>query len=181
VTFLLDEAYGSCGGNHLCPFTKYQLDKAYREGGPDKELYYQMRAFNHVLSSLRIHIERCFGLFCRMWGIMWKPLAHRLARCTLFITVCAKLHNLCVQHWMDTHAGSSDGYADSILPSIGVPHMATAPTDAEVVQRFTNQINSADRAVNPNARTEEMHRIYHAGIVLGDATALAGLPGNHSV
>jgi hypothetical protein len=159
------------------PFYEVLARLGLPRGGPEKKLYYQMRAFNHVPSSLRIHIERCFGLFCRQWGIMWKPLAHRLARCTLIITVCAKLHNLCVQHWMDTHAQSSDGYGDSILASMDVPHMETAPTDDEVVARFTIQINSTARMVNANARTDEMHKIFEAGIIISDATALAGLPG----
>ena len=59
VSFLLDEAYSSCGGRHLTPFSQSQLRRAYGVG--TNTLYYQMRTFNHALSSQRIGIERAFG------------------------------------------------------------------------------------------------------------------------
>ena len=53
---VLDEAYCSIGGDqHLTPYTRAQLRKAYRD---DYQLYLQMKAFNVLLSSERITIER---------------------------------------------------------------------------------------------------------------------------
>jgi len=95
---VLDEAYGSIGGDfHLTPFTRSQLLKA-RSESIDK--YEMMKAFNHLLSSQRITIERCFGMFVRKFGILWKALEYSLATNTLILQVCAKLHNLCINHWM---------------------------------------------------------------------------------
>ena len=56
-------------------------------------------AFNFFQSSARIEIECAFGLLCRRWGILWRPLpAERLARTTRIVTACAKLHNWCIDH-----------------------------------------------------------------------------------
>ena len=63
ISFLLDEAYRSCGGYHLTPFSQHQLRRAFGVG--TNTLYYQMRTFNHVLSSQRIIIERAFGQLVR--------------------------------------------------------------------------------------------------------------------
>ena len=95
---MLDEAYGSVGGNqHLSPFTKCQLIKARAES---HEKYCKMKAFNNILSSQRITIERAFGIFVRKWGILWRPLEHSLRTNALIIKVCSKLHNVCINYWM---------------------------------------------------------------------------------
>ena len=89
---MLDEAYGSVGGNqHLSPFTKHQLIKARKESNLK---YCKMKeAFNNILSSQRITIERAFDIFMRKWGIMWRPLEHSLGTNLMIIKVCSKLHN----------------------------------------------------------------------------------------
>jgi hypothetical protein len=80
---MLDEAYGSIGGNqHLIPFSKHQLIKARNES---LSKYRKMKAFNNILSSQRITIERAFGIFMRKWGIMWRPLEHALCTNSLII------------------------------------------------------------------------------------------------
>ena len=95
---VLDEAYGGIGGEfHLTPFTRSQLRKARRESVTK---YKKMKSFNHFLSSQRITIERCFGMFVRKFGILWKTLDYSLSTNTLILQVCAKLHNLCINHWM---------------------------------------------------------------------------------
>ena len=100
---MLDEAYNSCDGIHLTPFSQNQLNKAWDNGGQDKQLYYQMRTFNHVLSSLRIHVERAFGQLVRRWGILWKSLDYKLKTSVLIIMTCVKLYNICVNSWIRDH------------------------------------------------------------------------------
>ena len=75
ATFVLDEAYSSIGGMHLTPFTLSQLRYARRT---TFEEYLKMIAFNNVLSSQRITIERSFGILVRRWGILWRPISHSL-------------------------------------------------------------------------------------------------------
>lgn len=73
---------------------------------PDKD------AFNYYQSSARIEIECAFGLLCRRWGILWRPLpSERLARTTRIITACAKLHNWCIDHGDSTGPDMFDGQA----------------------------------------------------------------------
>jgi hypothetical protein len=94
---VLDEAYSSIGGDqHLCPYSKAQLQAP--RTGPD--LYLRMKAFNNILSSQRITIERAFGIFVRKWGIFWRPLSASFGiafQCRL-LRVCAKLHNMCIDY-----------------------------------------------------------------------------------
>lgn len=98
MSFLLDEAYSSCGGRHLTPFSQHQLRRAYGIG--TNTLYYQMCTFNHALSSQRISIERAFGQLVRRWGILWCANSSRLQNVSVIVLVCAKLHNLCVDRWI---------------------------------------------------------------------------------
>ena len=97
ATFVLDEAYSSCGGMHLTPFSLHQLKRAKRTNLP---LYYKMLAFNNVLSSQRITIERAFGILVRRWGILWRPISFSLCRVAKIARVCAILHNICVDRWL---------------------------------------------------------------------------------
>jgi hypothetical protein len=94
---VLDEAYGSIGGDqHLVPYSKSQLQAL----TTDDNLYLRMKAFNHILSSQRITIERAFGMFVRKWGIFWKPLSASYGielQCQM-LRVAAKLHNMCIDY-----------------------------------------------------------------------------------
>lgn len=102
---VLDEAYSSIGGNHhLTPFSRHQLLKC-KEVEGDHE-YCKLKAFNNMLSSQRITIERAFGILVRRWGILWRPLEYSIANVTLIIQVCAKLHNRCVDTWKKSKNGS---------------------------------------------------------------------------
>lgn len=62
------------------------------------------KAFNFLLSSQRITIEREFGMLVRKWGILWRPLGYPLDTNVLITFVCAKLHNFCLRSW---HARST--------------------------------------------------------------------------
>lgn len=54
-------------------------------------------AFNFFQSSYRIEIECAFGLLCRRWGVLWRPLSGAsLPRATQVIVACCKLHNFCI-------------------------------------------------------------------------------------
>ena len=60
---------------HLTPFTLSQPRRARRA---TFEEYLKMIAFNNVLSSQRITIERSFGILVRRWGILWRPISYSL-------------------------------------------------------------------------------------------------------
>jgi hypothetical protein len=53
-------------------------------------------SFNYHLSAMRQCIERAFGIYIRRWGIFWRPLIFHHSRWSLVCSVCAKLHNLCI-------------------------------------------------------------------------------------
>lgn len=53
-------------------------------------------SFNYHLSAMRQCIELSFALLVNRWGILWRPLRCAYARWTLVLTVCAKLHNFCL-------------------------------------------------------------------------------------
>ena len=94
---VLDEAYASIGGDqHMTPFTRHQLKKMYHS---NYQKYLQMKAFNHILSSQRITIERAFGMMVMKWGILWKALNFDTDFNIKIIMVCAKLHNFCIDDW----------------------------------------------------------------------------------
>ena len=63
-------------------------------------LYFYYKAFNNILSSERITIERAFGMFVRKWGILWRPLEYSVKDDILILMTCAKLHNFSIDHWM---------------------------------------------------------------------------------
>jgi hypothetical protein len=53
-------------------------------------------SFNYHLSSMRQCIERAFALYVQRWGIVWRALRTDFNRWPLVLTVCAKLHNFCI-------------------------------------------------------------------------------------
>lgn len=99
-TFVLDEAYSSLGGMHLTPHSSHQLRWAKNKNNGS---YFKILAFNNVLSSQRITIERAFGTLVRRWGILWRPICYGLAKVPKIARVCAMLHNICVDRWLKTN------------------------------------------------------------------------------
>ena len=139
VSFLLDEAYSSCGGRHLTPFSQHQLRRAFTGVGANT-MYYQMRTFNHVLSSQRISIERAFGQLVRRWGILWCANSSRLRNVAVIAIVCAKLHNLCVDRWITNGMNGREysvGVNEDIPLHDGIDN--SRPTDDEVSERLSNR------------------------------------------
>ena len=53
-------------------------------------------SFNYHLSAMRQCIERAFAFLTQRWGIFWRPLRCDFKRWTLICSVCAKLHNFCI-------------------------------------------------------------------------------------
>ena len=138
VSYLLNEAYSSCGGRHLTPFSQSQLRRA--KDLPTDTMYYQMCTFNHTLSTQRISIERAFGQLVRRWGILWCANSSRLKTVSAIVLACAKLHNLCVDRWIQN--GKIAGM-DSMVVTEDVPlHDGienSRPTDDEVANRLQNR------------------------------------------
>jgi nuclease HARBI1 len=95
-----DDAYSALHEQLVTPFTKSQLKKN-RTANP--ELYKKMRAFNQVLSSQRITVERAFGILVRRFGCFWSTFEGDAYTSQLMIIVCAKLHNICVARWKQQH------------------------------------------------------------------------------
>ena len=63
---------------------------------PGKRISDAKDAFNYFQSSTRIAIERAFGILHARWGVLWRPLDVTLPHALLVVTVCMKLHNICV-------------------------------------------------------------------------------------
>jgi hypothetical protein len=52
--------------------------------------------FNFHLSVRRQTIERAFGILTRRWGVFWRDVNICHSKWALLATVCAKLHNYCI-------------------------------------------------------------------------------------
>ena len=173
---VLDEAYGSVGGsNHLTPFSRHQLKRARMDDFPR---YLKMRAFNNMLSSQRITVERAFGIFVRKWGILWKPLEYPLHVNTLIILVCSKLHNLSINTWM------KKGHLAETISSIETAYVqqrdagvfmgwgnedlyneyADTYDDRLVQQLYGNHLPNPRALANNSRREELLSYMYDCGI-----------------
>jgi len=53
-------------------------------------------SFNYHLSRCRCSIERAFGMLVKRFGVLWRKLECDFSRWPLVATVCAKLHNICM-------------------------------------------------------------------------------------
>lgn len=164
ATFVLDEAYSSCGGMHLTPFSVHQLKRAKRN---EQAMYYKMLSFNNILSSQRITIERAFGILVRRWGILWRPITFRLDKVATIVRVCAMLHNICVDRWL---LNNPRCYINNIRQWPDVPGQESVddpmPEDEAIIARLHNnyiisRLVSADRS----SRLQLVEDISNAGIV----------------
>ena len=164
ATFVLDEAYSSCGGMHLTPFSLHQLKRSKRS---DLSLYYKMLAFNNVLSSQRITIERAFGILVRRWGILWRPILYSLRRVAKIARTCAMLHNVCADRWLLNNPRKFHRNR-RVWPDVpDQMHVDDPmPEDEAIINRMHNSYIHA-RAVSQNnsIRNKLLQDIYDAGIV----------------
>jgi hypothetical protein len=117
---IVDEAVSSTE-NILSPF-----------GG--RNIGYWRDSFNYHLSSMRQTIERAFGLLTRRWGIFWRPLTCDHGRWHLIATVCAKLHNLCIDFGLFDLSGGT---------------MPEDYEDGDSAETFLNEYNSENPGLFP--------------------------------
>jgi hypothetical protein len=82
---VLDDAY-RCGEQELTPWCGQNLSVA-------------KDAFNYYLSLHRQVVERAFGMLINRFGIFWRPLKLSMRHIKLVVTVCCKLHNICVDRF----------------------------------------------------------------------------------
>lgn len=171
ATFVLDEAYSSLGGMHLTPFSLSQLRYAKKN---NIEEYFKMVAFNNVLSSQRITIERAFGILVRRWGILWRPIAYSLHKIPTIVRVCAMLHNICVDRWKKNNpmrAYGSNGERQWPEPEKHDEVEYADPTDSEIMERLHNEYTDARRVSTDNTiKKKLMNDIYDAGIRMRNDT-----------
>ena len=80
--FIGDEAF-SCTPQFLSPWSGRGLPKC-------------KDSFNYYLSCRRQVIECSFGILVHRWGILQRALTCAFERWALVTTVCAKLHNICI-------------------------------------------------------------------------------------
>lgn len=161
VCIALDGIYGSCGGNHLVPFGKVELEKAKTT---DYGLYLKMITYNRVISAIRVTIERAFGQLVRRFGILWKPIEYALERVPLIVTTCAILHNICIDRWlqMNEESGvSSLLYGPSSTPHIDVNHATGVEPDEEIMNKLRQVYsNLSSSGKNTNKRYTTMESIW---------------------
>jgi hypothetical protein len=125
-----------------------------------------MLAFNNVLSSQRITIERAFGILVRRWGILWRPIAYSLYRVARIARVCAMLHNICVDRWLLKHprpyVNDKRSWPD-VPDQIGVED--PMPEDEEILRRMHNKYTHARSASAISSVREHLtEEIFRAGI-----------------
>lgn len=80
-------------------------------------------SYNYHLSVRRQVIERAFGILVKRWGVFARALVVSHSRWFLVSSVCAKLHNICIdknvpfvqRFTLDSHADDNDELLDNIL------------------------------------------------------------------
>ena len=125
--------------------------------------------FNYNLSAMRQCIERAFGIMTKRWGIFWRPLVCGFKHWPEIITVCAKLHNFCVDEGAETRE-VLPATLESIQPGdccdwqSNTNHLETDPTQpwaaafcsrrpaGETRRRITDQLHEQGAIRPPFAR-----------------------------
>ena len=130
-------------------------------------LHQKMLAFNHILSSQRITIERAFGILVRKWGILWRPISFGLPKVAKVVRVCAMLHNICVDRWLRLNPVryKKDGqmWPDEAGEWGGDD---LSPDDEEILARLHNNYVE-ERSVENSLRNLLMENIYDSGLRAG--------------
>jgi DDE superfamily endonuclease len=125
-----------------------------------------MLAFNHILSSQRIAIERAFGVLIRRWGILWRPISFSLCKVAKIVRVCAMLHNICVDRWVinnPSRFGRGLQHWPEAPPQWGTDDLS--PADDEIIERLhNNYVTAKARSSDCSARDQLMEEIYELGL-----------------
>ena len=156
-----DDAFSGLEERLLTPFTKCQLKKG-KEGG--MEQYLKMRAFNHILSSQRITVERAFGLLVRRFGCLWSAFEKGEENSLLMVIVCVKLHNICIERWKIENPTKTNPTDLEVPDYYDLPD-GLAVLDKEVVDRLENKYPGAPKRSKQNKiRLGYCDSIYDHGV-----------------
>jgi DDE superfamily endonuclease len=140
--FIGDEGLG-CEDQLLTPWSGRGI-------GKDKD------AFNFHLSVRRQVIERAFGILVRRWGVLNRKLVVSFHRWNLVVTVCAKLHNVCVdrnipevpRHRRDVRPGDSPNVFFNVQPTDDLYRYSATDHRGERRRRITERL-AAQRIERP--------------------------------
>lgn len=159
---VMDEAYACLGCNHFTPFSRHQMDRAKSELLSD---FHKMYAFNFVLSSERITIERAFGMLVMKWGVLQTTLKWDLElNCDVILT-CVKLHNLCINEWIKGKRANDYHFQRSFVGEIEEMGTNLEVFDA-LTNPYSNRNDPLERACEMNATPKRRHvaeYIYNCG------------------
>lgn len=156
-----DDAFSGLEERLLTPFTKCQLKKG-KEGGLTE--YLKMRAFNHILSSQRITVERAFGLLVRRFGCLWSAFEKGEENALLMVIVCVKLHNICIERWRIENPTKTNPTDLEVPDHFELPD-GLAVLDKEVADRLENKYPGAPKRAKQNQiRLGFCNSIYGNGI-----------------
>jgi hypothetical protein len=146
IKFLGDEAF-TCTNQLLAPWGGQGIGKA-------KESY--------PLSVRRQCIKRAFGVLCKRWGIFWRPIVVGHKHWAKIATVCAKLHNVCIdasvpivrrfeKDWQD-----DDDYDvvfnDILNEGEDPPQIAHGRTNGQTRLRMTSDLEAMGVVRPPHSR-----------------------------
>jgi DDE superfamily endonuclease len=70
----------------------------------------KMWAFNHELSRERITVEHVLGMLVRHFGMLWKVIEIDMNNVPTVFCVMCKLHNICIDQYMEDHPNAADEY-----------------------------------------------------------------------
>lgn len=119
-------------------------------------------AFNYWLSHSRQCIERAFGMLVKRFGIFWRAFSFHYERWPLVITVCAKLHNLCVDsnielppRWEGDFGEDDTIQAEMINhpdPDVPVRQRCTGTRRADITNRLEREGHSRPYSAVANSK-----------------------------
>ena len=113
-------------------------------------------SFNFWHSQLRITIERCFGVFIRRWGILWKPMGFRVSFVCQIVHACARLHNFCQKRKLPVL--NNPEIDDLLVNSDGILIHPNFTDFNEIVDRDASGNSLKERICEEIQRNEYFHR-----------------------
>ncbi len=93
-----DEAFCATHEQIITPYSRRSLRK-FPHSSPT---YIMRRTFNYLLSYQRCTVERSFGMLVRKFLILTRRFDCKRSIVKLIFRVCCKLHNLCIDEWLQT-------------------------------------------------------------------------------
>jgi hypothetical protein len=118
IYIVLDEAY-RCTEQELSHWRGRKINE-------DKD------TFNYFLSLNRQVVERAFGILVGRWGILGRPLRFATDKITLLLRVLCKLHNICINAFVQKSSSYSAASGDIHWLR------STTPTDSCMTVTYTD-------------------------------------------